>query len=416
MYTVEKPIELDVVPPGEGFRQGWRGVGPNVWFLGLTSLLTDVSSEMVTSVLPFYLVVTLGMSPLGFGVVDGLQHGVSALLRLASGALSDRLGCHKAVAAAGYALSAASRLAILGAGANPLALATVVAVDRAGKGVRTSPRDALISLAAPPQALGVAFGIHRSLDAVGAMLGPIVAFVLLARRPEGFDELFVVSFLVALAGLGALLLLVRSPPVATPAARRGVGADVAAMLADPALRRLALVAGALGLAVVSDGFLYLMLQRRSGLAASDFPLLFVGTALAYALLAVPMGRLADRIGRRATFLAGHALLLPAYATAALAGPGWVAPLVCVGWLGAYYAATDGVLMALAALLLPRGRRASGFALVTTVVSLARFAGSTLFGVVWTAASAPAAVGVFGALLVLALGLAAFALPREGPGR
>jgi MFS family permease len=410
VYTVEKPIDVEGARLGVLLRRGWPGVGANVWFLGLTSFLTDVSSEMVTSVLPFYLVVTLGLSPLGYGFVEGLQHGVSALLRLASGALADRLGRYKEVAAAGYALSAASRLAILGAGANLAALATVVAADRAGKGLRTSPRDALVSLAARPEAQGLAFGVHRSLDALGAMLGPVVAFLLLAGRPDGFRALFIVSFLVALAGVGAVVLLVRNPPGG--AARTAPAPALGPALRDPAIRRLALAAGALGLAVVSDGFLYLLLQRRSGLAASDFPLLFVGTALTYALLAVPLGRLADRLGRRATFLAGHALLLPAYATAALAGPGWAAPIACVVWLGAYYAATDGVLMALAARHLPAERRASGFAVVTTTASLARFAGAALFGLAWSAGSAGLALGAFGALLVAALALAARALPRE----
>lgn len=413
MYTVEKPAHVEVTSLLAGFRRGWDGVGANVWFLGVTSLLTDVSSEMITSVLPLYLVLHLGMSPLGFGLVDGLQHGVSALLRLASGGLSDRLQRHKEVAAAGYALSAACRLALLPAGGHLPSLAAIVATDRAGKGIRTSPRDALISLSATSESLGLAFGVHRSLDAAGAMLGPVVAFALLARHPDGFDRLFVVSFLVALAGLGALLLLVR-PVLAQP--RRAATVEFALLLRDARLRRLAIAAGALGLGVVSDGFLYLVLQRQSGIAASAFPLLFVGTSACYALLATPVGHLADRIGRRATFLGGHTLLFPAYATALLAGPGWTAPILCIFFLGAYYAATDGVMMALAAAVLPAERRASGLALVATAASLARLAGSIGFGLLWSQWGIAVALGGFASLLLLALGLAAPSLLRNEPLR
>jgi MFS family permease len=406
VYTVEKPADVEAISLRAGFRRGWAGVGANVWFLGLTSLLTDVSSEMITAVLPLYLVLHLGMSPLGFGVVDGLQHGVTALLRIASGGLSDRLGRYKPVAAAGYAASAACRLLLLPAGGSLPLLAAITAADRAGKGIRTAPRDALVSLAAAPGALGIAFGVHRSMDAIGAMLGPVLAFLLLAQRPEGFDRLFVVSFLVAVAGLGALLLLVRDARPAATAARPPMAAELARLLVDTRVRRLAAAAGLLGLATVSDGFLYLLLQQRSGVAASAFPLFFVGTSACYALLAAPLGRLADRFGRRPLFLAGHALLLPAYAAASLAGPGWAGPAACVTLLGAYYAATDGVLMALAAALLAPEQRASGLALVATAASLARFAGSIGFGLLWHSWSAGAALGAFAALLLVALALAA----------
>jgi MFS family permease len=405
VYLAEKPASVEAIPLRKGFRRGWSGVGPNVWFLGVTSFLTDVSSEMITSVLPLYLVLHLGLSPLGFGVVDGLQHGVSALLRLASGHLSDRLQRHKMVAAAGYGLSAACRLALLPAGGHLPWLAAIVATDRAGKGIRTSPRDALISLDATRDSLGLAFGVHRGLDAAGAMLGPIVAFALLARYPEGFEQLFAVSFLIALAGLGALLLLVRETRPASTQTAPIAAVALAPLLRDAHLRRLALAAGVLGLGVVGDGFLYLVLQRQSGVAASAFPLYFVGTSACYALLAAPFGRLADRVGRRAMFLGGHILLLPAYASVLMASPGWTSPLLCIAFLGAYYAATDGSVMALAAAALPPERRAGGLALVATAAGLARLAGSIAFGILWGEWGTTVALTVFASLLLLALGVA-----------
>lgn len=413
MYTSERPPGVDVVPLPAGLRGAWRSVGPNVWFLGLTSLLTDVSSEMVTSVLPLYVVVHLGLSPLAFGLVDGLQHGLSALLRMASGTLADRSRRHKEVAAAGYAVSAASRLALLFAGASLPGLAAAVAADRIGKGFRTAPRDALISLSARRESLGAAFGVHRSLDAAGAALGPLLAFALLAQIPNGFQTLFGLSFLVALAGLGAILLLVSNVEAPTPPAAAGAGHGFRALVRERRFRSLLWVATAVSLATVGDGFLYLALQRRASLGASAFPLLFVGTSLAYFVLAAPAGRLADRLGRDRTFLAGTLLLLPAYATSFLPGPDWVPLLACMGLLGASYAATDGVLAAMAAALLPPEARGRGLALLATAAGLARLGAALGFGALWQAVGFGSAVLVFGAGLAAAL-LAARRLLAPAP--
>jgi sugar phosphate permease len=193
-----------------------RGRAPShvprtVLLLGLCSLLTDVSSEMVTAVLPIYLVATLGFSPLQVAFVDGICQGATGLVRIASGYLGDRLRRHKAVAAAGYGISAVSKLLLALFGSAFGAIGTVILVDRAGKGVRTAPRDAIISLSSAPDRLGASFGVHRALDTTGALLGPLVAFGLLALAPGAFGTLFLVSFCFALAGLAVLVLLVDEP-------------------------------------------------------------------------------------------------------------------------------------------------------------------------------------------------------------
>ena len=162
---------------------GFPAVSHTVWALGWTSLFTDVSSEMVASVLPLYLVLHLGMSPLAFGVVDGLYQGAAALVRVAAGILSDRWRRYKAIAVTGYALSAACRFFILLAGASWSSITAIIVADRIGKGIRTAPRDALISQRTESSQLATAFGVHRALDAAGAMFGPVVAFVLLAALP-----------------------------------------------------------------------------------------------------------------------------------------------------------------------------------------------------------------------------------------
>jgi hypothetical protein len=183
-------------------------VGRTVLLLGLTSFFTDISSEMVATVLPLYLVFGLGFSPLAFGVVDGLYQGAATLVRLAGGLGADRWRRHKEVAVAGYGLSAIAKLGLLLAGGVWGAIAAAILVDRTGKGIRTAPRDALISLSVSPAALGTAFGVHRALDTAGAMLGPLLAFVLLSLAPGAYDAVFVVSFCMALVGLGVVTLFV----------------------------------------------------------------------------------------------------------------------------------------------------------------------------------------------------------------
>ena len=187
-------------------------VSRNVLFLGLTSLLTDVSSEMVATILPLYLVLFLGLSPLQFGVVDGCTRASPPWCGSAVATSPTAGGATRSSAVTGYGLSALCKLGLLAAGSAWMALAGVVLVDRTGKGIRTAPRDALISLSTPPAGLATAFGVHRSLDTLGAMLGPVVAFALLARLPEAFDAVFVVSFLFAVLGLGVLVLFVENRP------------------------------------------------------------------------------------------------------------------------------------------------------------------------------------------------------------
>src|SRR5919197_383228 len=190
----------------------WPRVSRTVVLLGLVSLFTDISAEMVATVLPLYLVFNLGLSPLQFGAVDGVYQGAAALVRVAGGFVGDRWRRYKEVAAVGYGVSAVCKLAFLPVGAAWTALTWIVFIDRTGKGIRTAPRDALISLSTPRERLGTAFGVHRALDTAGAMLGPFVAFGLLAIAPLAFDAVFAVSFCFAIVGLLVIALFVRNEP------------------------------------------------------------------------------------------------------------------------------------------------------------------------------------------------------------
>ncbi|MFG2822087.1 MFS transporter [Kitasatospora sp. NPDC048365] len=370
--------------------------------LGAVSLVTDVSSEMVSAVLPLYVVAGLGLSPLGFGLLDGINNGAAALVRLLGGHLADRGGRgHKLVAGFGYGLSAVCKPLLLLAHTLPL-IGAVLAVDRTGKGLRTAPRDALISLATAPEHRGRAFGVHRAMDTTGALIGPLVAFAILRATVDGYDAVFAVSGCIAL--LGVLLLVLFVPGRAreeAPAVRPSLR-DSLVLLRLPALRRLTLCAVLLGLTTVSDAFLYLLIQRRLGLSSHLFPLLPLGTAAVFLLLAVPMGLLADRIGRRVLFLAGHGALLGGYALV-LAAPGTGLIPVILLLHGTFYAATDGVLAAATAGTVPAEHQGAGQALVGTGQALARFACSLAFGALWASLGGSTALAIAaGALTVSAL--------------
>ena len=401
-----------VLNPRERLRLRWRRVRPkvarNVLLLGLVSLFTDVSSEIVTTILPLYLVYTLGFSPLQFGIVDGLQQGAAALVRVAGGFAADRTRRHKEVAIVGYGLSAFARLGLLAT--NSLqALSAIVFLDRTGKGIRTAPRDALISLSSDRDALGTAFGVHRALDTAGALIGPLLAFGLLWLNPGEFDPIFVASFCFGLIGLALLVLFVENRPVPVADAAHVSLRAAFKLLGRRRFATLALVGGALAVFTISDGFLFLALQRHLDFQQRLLPILFVGTAGVFMLLAIPVGRLADRVGRGRVFLAGYVPLVAAYLLLLVPGFGSIEIGLFLLLLGAYYAATDGVLMALASTTLPAALRGSGLALLVTATSLGRLLASIVFGTIWTWQNVDTAIAAFAIGLLVAMAVAATAL-------
>jgi len=386
--------------PGSSLRRLATG---NVLALGTVSLLTDISSEMVTAVLPAYLVLGLHLSLAQYGVLDGIYTGATAVTRLLGGYLADRLRQRKLVAFVGYALSAVSKVGlVLGANA-PAAIGTVIAADRAGKGIRTAPRDALLASSVDERDLGGAFGLHRAMDSLGAFLGPLAAVGILALAAgEAYDAVFVGSFGAAVVGLVVLALFVRNRTGDADAAPipeiRSL--SLRPLLGLRAFRRLCLVAALLGLATVGDGFVFLVLQDQHDLPTVAFPLLAVGTSLTFVVLAIPLGRLADRVGRWPVVVGGYACLLGVYL---LLGTGSAPVLLILALYGAFYAATDGVLAALAVPLIPEPLRTTGLALLQTGQALAYVVSSVAFGLLWQH------VGVVVACLSAA-GVAALVLP------
>jgi len=416
MYLTDRPA-LDRA--AHGSRQRIAGT---VILMGLVSMFTDISSESVSAVLPLYLTAIVGLGPLAYGFIDGVYQGVSALVRLLGGWIADRGDHPKWVAFVGYTLSAVSRIALI-----PLqsfgAISAVITVDRLGKGIRTAPRDAVITASSNPDALGRAFGVHRSMDTLGAVIGPLLAFGLLqtvsgsSRVAEDFRPIFVASFASAIIGLAILLFIVPDLRPRREAANQQSGVEPTLprpslrLLADRRFALLVLAAGVLGVLTVGDGFVYLALQQRDDLAIDFFPLLYVGTNIAYFLMALPFGCIADRIGRARMFLLGHAALPIAYVCAGgpLSGP--LVVLACLLLLGTYYAATDGVLAALAGRIVTPAARTSGIATAQTVQALARFSSSLGFGLMWALFGSGTAFVAFTATLCVVLPLAWVLLGR-----
>ncbi|WP_328527066.1 MFS transporter [Nocardioides sp. NBC_00368] len=388
-------------------RTGGR-VSRTVITLGIVSMLTDISSESVSAILPLYLTAVVGLSPVAYGLIDGLYQGVSSLVRIAAGWAADRTDRPQPVALAGYAMSAVARLGLIFAGGFGT-ISAAISLDRVGKGVRTAPRDAMIAATSDPARLGRSFGVHRALDTIGATLGPLLAFVILWRIADGYDTVLVVSLGFAVLGVATMAFFVpfrtgavrrdvrRAGPRRTPRAKMRWRAAL-----TPGLTRVTAVSGVLALLTVGDGFVYLALLETGGFAAQWFPVLYVGTNLAYLALAVPMGRLADRVGRVKVLVLGHLPLAAAYLCAASGSGALWTTCAAVLLLGVFYAATDGTLAAVAGRLVPETVRATGIATAQTAVALARLVAATGFGLLWYAVGPRVAMLAVCVVLVAAI--------------
>ncbi|GAA3593790.1 MFS transporter [Kineosporia mesophila] len=422
MYTTLR----EILPSGRAITDEERGAGRRrvsriVVTLGVVSFFTDLSSEMVLAVLPMYLTLELGLTAMQYGLVDGVYTGITAVVRIAGGLLADVTRRPKRVALVGYGVSCVTKLLFLPAGGFA-AVTGLVALDRSGKGLRTAPRDAMIANSAETQDLGRAFGVHRAMDTAGALGGPLIAFGVLAMLVHGYSFIFVLSFSLAAIGVAVLALFVPERRVldvrstGSSRARRTL-IEAGSLAADRRYRRVLAAGGLLSLATVSDGFLYLSIERRVDLDPAAFPLLYLGTAVSYLVFAIPVGRIADRVGRRQVFVGGHVLAVAAYLVLLFAAPGPALLVAVLLLVGLYYAATDGVLAALTAGLVPADLRGTGIAGAQTATAVGALLSAALFGWLWGAFGEPSAVAGFAVGLVAAIGTATVLLRGVvAPGR
>lgn len=385
----------------------------NTFILGLASLLTDVSSEMVYPLLPLFLAtlpgVSVGSAALLVGLIEGLAESTASLLKVVSGRRSDITGRRKPLAIAGYAGSTLGKGFFVLATGWPLVLVGRL-VDRFGKGIRTAPRDALLADSAPEGARGRVFGLHRFMDTLGALLGVVLAYLLIPSVGEtprlAYNRIFLLSLIPAFLAVAVLFLVreVRRTPqaAATPGApRRSLWQGFQSL--DPRLRGFLLVALLFTLGNSSNQFLLLRAQGL-GFDAKTVLLLYMVFNVTYALLSYPAGWLSDRIGRRALLVAGYLCYGLVYLGFSVAGRGGLWPLFAS--YGAYVALTEGVEKALITDLAPRDLRATLIGLHATILGIGLLPASLVAGLLWSTVG-PAAPFVFGGVtgLLAAAGMA-----------
>lgn len=370
-----------------------------VWALGLVSMFMDASSELVHSLLPLFLVVSLGASPAVLGVIEGVAEATAAVAKVFSGWLSDRLGRRKLLVGLGYGLAAASKPLF------PLATgpATVLAarfIDRIGKGLRGAPRDALVADVTPPEARGAAYGLRQSLDTAGAFLGPLAAIGLMSLLDGNMRAVFAVAVVPALVAVALVVLGVEEPRGATHwrAAAPVRWSEVRGM--DLAFWAAVGVGVVFTLARFSEAFL-LLRASELGLSATLAPLVLVVMNAVYALAATPLGSLSDRMGRRPLLVAGLAVLILADLVLARAQSPWMA-LAGAGVWGLHMGFTQGLLSAVVADAAPERLRGTAFGVFNLATGAALLAASAIAGLLWSTIG-PAATFLAGA------GFAALAL-------
>ena len=378
--------------------------------LGVVSLLTDASSEMIYPLLPAFLTGPLHAGPAFLGVVEGMAEAVAAVLKIASGRLSDRLSRRKPIVVAGYALSSLVR-PLVALATLPVHVLAVRVTDRVGKGVRSAPRDALVALVTPPEDRGRAFGFQRAMDHAGATIGPLLASAILVFRPRDLRLVFALAAVPAVLAVATLVLAVHDERTAPAAAPEGAGPGPGGRL-EPGLLRYLAVLVLFTLGNSSDAFLLLRAQE-AGVALAAIPLVWALHHLVKASASTWGGSLSDRIGRRRAIAIGWTVYALAYAGFAAT----VSPLGIVAlfaFYGLFYAFSEGAERALVADLAGEATRGRAFGLFHATTGAALLPASLLTGVVWQRFGAPVALGTGAAIAgFAALGL--FLLVPETAG-
>jgi MFS family permease len=390
-------------------QNGWRKLPRNVWVMSATSLLNDISSEMLLNLIPFFLANILGVRTAVIGLIEGIAETTASLLKIFFGALSDRFGTRKPFAVVGYALSALTKPLLYFASAWGWMLGVRVA-DRIGKGVRTAPRDALIADSIDESQRGLAFGLHRASDTLGAFLGlGIAAFIVWRTQAQAslltldtFKLIVLVSIIPGVLGvlvlaLGAVDIAGKSESVEMK--RLSLGNM------NPRFKYFLFVLVLFTLGNSSDAFILLRAQER-GLSLLQVMGMSLTFNAIYTLFAGPLGAWSDQVGRRRLILIGWLAYGLLYLGFAFSQTGWQV-WVLFALYGLYYAATEGAGRALVADLVPAEQRGTAFGWFNAAIGLTVLPASLIAGLLWQGlgpwsgfgASAP----FFGALMALLAG-------------
>jgi len=389
----------------------------NVWAVSVTSFLMDVSSEMVINILPLFLSNVLGVRTNIIGLIEGVAESTASILKLFSGWFSDKLGGRKWLAVAGYGISALAKPFFYFANTWGI-VAGVRWADRVGKGVRTAPRDALVADSVTKETRGLAFGFHRAADTAGAMLGLLIALLIVWVAQQSSVELGASTFrtvvLVSLvpAFLAVLALIVGAKEV-TVSGRRAMPKFALRGLGRPFLVFMVIVA-IFDLGNSSDAFLVLRAQER-GISVIGILAMLATFNLVYTLISTPAGSLSDRIGRRRLIVGGWLVYAAIYLGFALAQTGWQIWVLYVVY-GLYYGMAYGTSKAMIADLVPEALRGTAYGTYNAVLGILDFPASLIAGLLWEGAGswqgfgAPAPFFFGGAMALIAALLMAFWKP------
>lgn len=382
-----------------------------VWILGFVSMLMDISSEMIHTLLPVYLVTGLGASAITVGFIEGFAIATAALTKVFAGVITDRTGKRKLLTVIGYGLGALSKPFFPLAGSVTWIVAARF-LDRIGKGVRGAPRDALIADVTPPEMRGASFGLRKSLDTAGGFLGPLIAFGLMLATQDDFITVFWIAVIPAFLAVAMLVVGIQEPATASSAkpAKRLGWQDVA-RLNGPAWAAIG-VASLLALARFSEAFLILR-ANQAGVPLAALPLVIVAMHLIYGLTAYPVGVLSDRIGRHGLLLCGLGFLIAADVALAMAD-GMALLAVGVLFWGLHMGFTQGLVGTLVADTAPPHLRGTTFGILNLVTGLAALVGNVVAGLLWDTMSASATF-LTGAGIAAVAGIGIVMLQRRYPG-
>lgn len=408
----DREEEEEAEEKGEGGERSVpdKKLGRTVKVLGLVSLFTDASSEMIYPLLPIFLSSVLGAGAATIGVIEGVAEGTASVLKGFSGYISDRLHKRKALILAGYGLSALTKPFFAAAGAAWQVLVIRFA-DRVGKGIRTAPRDAMIAESTDKAIWGKAYGFHRAMDTLGAIVGPGMAFLLMwALSGQGDDRyrwVFLAAFIPGLVAVCLIFFVLEEQPFKSRVRFPGIRLSGF----DRGYKMLLMVVAVFTLGNSSDAFLLLKAQdifEQAGISGAMvpvlIPLIWLTFNVVYSAVSMPAGILSDRIGRKETLLIGFLLYSLIYLGFAFAGSTLVVWLLMAAY-GVFYGLTEGVMKAYVADLSPQEMKGTAFGVYHATDGISRLLASVIFGVLWQLYGAAAAF-LFGAGLAM---IAAFLL-------
>ncbi|MFA4874136.1 MAG: MFS transporter [bacterium] len=385
-----------------------RGLNPDVVKLGIVSFLADVSSEMLYPLIPIFLTTVLGAPMAIVGVIEGAAEATASLLKTVSGRISDITGKRRPFVFAGYSISAIAKPLMALAAGWPLVLFARVA-DRFGKGLRVSPRDALLADSISQEFRGRAFGWHRAMDTAGAVLGPLLALLLISVFHDNLRTIFLISFVPGI--LGALVVLAvreRGHAPQTPQA-----SSIAYRNLPRPFRSYLLAWGVFAVANSSDVFLILK-AKQVGFSTATVVLAYAFYNSIYAASSPVLGNLSDKVGRKVVLVGGLLVFALVYLGFAISVAGWHI-WALFGVYGLYTAATDGVGKAFAVDLVPKEIRAGALGLLGTVTGIAALAASSIAGALWTEIGSWAAFAYGAAGAIVGAMLLSFITQQPAPG-